>query len=86
MLIRAYRDIPPTYAPDKGEVVLARRSGSHTYTQAVVLGVRRRGARRLEIKVTWLAGELAGTVSWLDQLDGGPPLIRQISKDQPPAS
>lgn len=54
MIIRGYGQLPPTYAPDIGEVVLARRSNSARWLRAVVLGVKRRKTGGLWMKVHWL--------------------------------
>lgn len=54
MIIRQYGDLPTTYAPDIGEVVLARRMRAEPFLRAVVLYVKRRRDGALRIKVQWL--------------------------------
>lgn len=91
MLIRAYRDIPPTYAPDVHEVVLVRRTVCDRYTKAAVTSVRRIKSGHLRLRFVWMEDNptartpiVAGTTGYVT-LDGQP-LLLQISKDQPPAS
>lgn len=54
MIIKQYGDLPITYAPDIGEVVLARRTPADRFVRAAVLYVRRRPDGKLRIKVQWL--------------------------------
>ncbi len=92
MIIKKYRDIPVTYAPDIGAVVMARLSAAAVWLKAVVIYVRRR-QRDLELKVQWLEGHPdpgglcdpieEGTLSWVyASPDGWPPMIKQITKGQ----
>lgn len=94
MIIRAYGGIPITYAPDVGEVVLARRTPADKMVRAVVLDARRNRAGKLRVKLQWLDSDpdagaphngprkpiVAGTLGWVvaDMAPGMPPLIRQI--------
>lgn len=93
MIIRKYKDIPATYAPDVGEIVHARRSGvDERWVRAVVIYVQRTYAGALKVKVLWLeddprAGMLGkpivrNTFGWV-VTTGAAPLIKQISKDEP---
>lgn len=93
MIIKKYGDIPATYAPDVGEVVMARKSPAGEFVRAAVLGVRRKRGGILEVKVQWLASSPAvaegdkpiikGAVGWVQSGDW-PPLIKQINKGQAP--
>lgn len=93
MIIKKYGDIPATYAPDVGEVVLARRSGGdNQWVRAAVLNVRRIRSGALQVKVQWLEDEptagaagtpiVRNTIGWVTTT-GPAPLIQQISKDEP---
>jgi len=90
MIIRAYDNLPITYAPDIGEVVGARRTRVEPFLRAVVLMVKRRRDGALRIKVQWLESDdgagwdppspiVAGSVGWVvhptDPTE--PPMIRQ---------
>lgn len=94
MIIRRYGDIPTTYAPDIGEIVMARRGPTDPFTRAAVVGVRRKSKGVLEVKVQWLAGNAStrspivmGTVGWVVvPASGEPEMIRQIPKDPPPTA
>lgn len=57
MIIRQYAGLPTTYAPDVGEVVLARRTPADKFVRSVVLDVRRRPDGKLRVKVQWLADD-----------------------------
>lgn len=92
MIIKGYGDIPPSYLPDVGEVVKARPSEAVPYLRAVVLGGRRKGNRKIELKLHWLEGHdapgaitkpiIKDTVQWivLPDDESAPPLIMQISR------
>ena len=94
MIIRKYGDMPVTYAPDVGEVVMARRSPAGKFVKAVVLKAQRRGDGQLRVKVQWLGSDPApvtteaitnpivegSTGIVIHPLDGRPPLIKQIPK------
>lgn len=54
MIIKPYGDLPRLYAPDIGEVIMARRSVSDKYIRAAVLDARRNRDGLLRIKVQWL--------------------------------
>lgn len=104
MIIKPYADLPRTYAPDVGEVVMARRTPADRFVRAVVLAVRRNRAGNLRIRMQWIESDPnagapekrkdrvrkpieAGTVGWVTQVQGGPPLIVQINeRPQPSAS
>jgi hypothetical protein len=96
VIIRAYGDLPLTYAPDIGEVVEARRTRVEPFTRAVVLFVKRRRDGALRVKLQWLddlpdagawvespikAGEAGWVVAHQDPTE--PPLIRQVSRGEP---
>lgn len=92
MIIRGYGDLPPTYAPDIGEVVLAHRSHAAKWLRAVVLFARRRRDGGLRVKVQWLEGDpnpvtseprhaapiAAGDVGWVIHHPPHAPRIRQL--------
>jgi hypothetical protein len=93
MIIRQYGDLPTTYAPDIGEVVLARRVPAEPFLRAVVIHVKRRRDGALRIKVQWLdsledAGVwkespiVAGGIGWVVQATTPdvPRLIKQIPR------
>jgi hypothetical protein len=96
MIIRKYGDMPVTYAPDVGEVVMARRSPVAKFVKAVVLKAQRRGDGQLRVKVQWLGSDPApatteatvnpiveGTTGIvIHPLDGRPPMIKQIARGQ----
>ncbi len=85
MIIQKYRDIPATYAPDIGEVVLARLSPSESWRHGVVLKVLRRAHGKLKVKIQWwdpATRELGDVVGILHEPDGWPPMIKQITKGQ----
>lgn len=54
MIIKQYAGLPITYAPDIGEVLLARRTGVDKFVRAVVLDARRNRAGNVRVKVQWL--------------------------------
>lgn len=54
MIIRAYGDLPATYAPDIGEVILARRTPADRWLRAVVLTAKRNRAGDVRLKIQWL--------------------------------
>lgn len=96
MIIKSYGDLPTTYAPDIGEVVLARRSRLDPYLRAVVLHVKRRRDRSLRIKLQWLESDpnagwrvespiVAGTTGVvIEPIDPTEPRhIMQVDRGQP---
>lgn len=91
MIIRKYAQFPALYAPDIGEVILARRAPVDQFTRAVVLFARRNKNGHLKVKVQWLddypeAGASgpkpikANTIGWVIADPDKPPLIKQISR------
>lgn len=85
MIIRKYGDFPATYAPDVGEVVLARKSPVQTFRRAVVLNVRRRREGGLRVSVQFLPGpgeEPTPPVTINTDATGRPEMIRQITSGQ----
>lgn len=91
MIIRAYAGLPRTYAPDVGEVVMARRTPVDQFTRAVVLAARRNKEGGVRVKVQWLADNpdagasgpkpiVAGTIGWVVAPGIGAPLIKQIDE------
>lgn len=54
MYIRPYRDLPGMYAPDVGEVIMARRTPLYRWTRAIVLGVHRTREARLRVRLQWM--------------------------------
>lgn len=64
MIIRGYAGIPMSYAPDVGEVVLARRTPVDPFVRAVVVRVRRNRARNLKITVIWLEDDPNAGTDW----------------------
>lgn len=91
MMIRKYRDIPATYAPDVNELIMARRSVVDGYTKARVVLVRRTRAGRIKIRLQWMEDNpgtrtpiVKDTPGWVEvSNEWWPPLIQQISKSQP---
>jgi hypothetical protein len=95
MIIKAYDGLPRTYAPDVGEVVLARRTKVEAFLRAVVLMVKRRRDGAVRIKVQWLDSDpeagawvhspiVAGTVGWVvETMDPTEPrMVQQITRGQ----
>jgi hypothetical protein len=92
VIIKGYGDIPPTYVPDIGEVVRARRSVTDAWTNAAVIQVQRRRNSMLKFIVQWLgdnpyAGDgtspvVVGDTGYIrTTTDGEPLLIQRISRD-----
>jgi hypothetical protein len=54
MIIRGYKGIPTTYAPDVGEVVWARRTPVESWVRAAILTIRRNSKGDLKFTVWWL--------------------------------
>jgi hypothetical protein len=86
------------YAPDVGEVVLARRTPVDRWVKAVVLDGRRNRAGHLRIKLQWLGNDdqagygksgrpaapiVRGELGWVVCREGAPLLIRQIDGGAP---
>lgn len=80
MIIKQYAGLPITYAPDIGEVLLARRTPADKFVRAVALDVKRRRDGAVRVKVQWLEDDsnagledynqpkvpiTAGTVGWV---------------------
>ena len=99
MIIRGYGKLPPTYAPDIGEVVLAHRSHAAKWLRAVVLFVRRRKDGALRVKVHWLEGDpapasseperspiAAGDVGWVIHHPPHAAMIKRLPAGSAPAS
>lgn len=98
MIIKPYGGLPRMYAPDVGEVVLARRSASDKFVRAVVLGAHRNRAGHLRVKLHWLESDpnagrtdyrrlkplVAGTTHAVVLVPDMPPLIRQINRGTAP--
>lgn len=96
MIIKKYRDLPVTYTPDVGEVIMGRRSVVDKYTRAVVTCVHRLPTGAIKMRVTWRADNpepgarggkpiKAGDTGWIVYVPGAQPsTIMQISKDQAP--
>ncbi len=85
MIIQKYGDIPATYAPDIGEVVLARLKAADPWRHAIVLAVPRRYGDRLKLKIQWWDPDTRelGDFAWpLVDPKGWPPMIKQITKGQ----
>ena len=92
MIIKKYLDMPMTYAPDVGEVVLARRQVTDKYVKGVVLRVWRLRDGALKIKLVWLGSDpdaghkgnpiIEGEAGYVVAYER-PQLIKQISKGRP---
>lgn len=65
MIIKQYAGLPTTYAPDIGEVLLARRTPADKFVRAVVLDARRNRQGNVRVRVQWLE----------DDLDAGAPEV-----------
>lgn len=99
MIIKAYGGLPTMYAPDIGEVILARRSASDKFTSAVVIGAHRNRDANLQIKVQWLESDPlavcgdprytrpveANANDSIVIVEGMPPLVQQIDEGTPHA-
>ena len=100
MIFKAYGGLPITYAPDVGEVVMARRTPADNWVRAVVLNARRNREGNVKIKVQWMESDpgagmrvgseprkpiVAGTPGFLVIDPGEPPLIKHIDKGSPMA-
>ncbi len=92
MIIGRYRGQPQAYAPDIGEVVLARLSPSEPPTRAVVYRVRRNRQGALRCDFYWLESnsetqfpvvEGATAHVYIREQSGGSLLIQQIDKGPP---
>lgn len=54
MRIREYRQIPPIWSPDPGEILYARRAHMDKYVLAIVEKAWRNKAGHLRLRVMWL--------------------------------
>jgi hypothetical protein len=84
VIIRAYGEFPRVYAPDIGEVLEIRLSGSNPWARAVVTRVIRRLHGVVRINFMWMetvAGctAVAGEYSHVYYHPDGPPLVRHVS-------
>lgn len=65
MIIKAYGDLPVTYAPDIGEVIKARRTPTDKWVPAIVLHVKRVRGGHVRLKIQWLGDDPdAGAPEW----------------------
>lgn len=76
MIIKPYAGLPRMYAPDIGEVILARRTPGDKFVKAVVVRAARNKAGNLRLKVHWLADDPAAGAPRLSS-----PIRKPIIKD-----
>jgi hypothetical protein len=64
MIIRGYAGMPLTFAPDIGEVILARRTPVDPWVKAVVIRARRNSAKNLRLTVIWMEDDPHAGAEW----------------------